>query len=127
MKKRIKPRYPYSNRYKVGEMQGRDNRGYINTRGRSMATTTGIDERVPSLKRGKKAWATFRSEILTPQGYYALKVSEVFTKTVLHYAVWHDIAISLTKNITYVPMTADQAAAYNNLKTAFSAMEAAFK
>lgn len=73
------------------------------------------------------AWATFRSEILTPQGYYALKVSDVFTKAVLHYAVWHDIAIPLTKNITYEPMTADQAAAYNNLKTAFSAMEAAFK
>lgn len=73
------------------------------------------------------AWATFHSETLTPQGYYALKVSEVFTKTVLHYTVWHDITIPLTKNITYVPMTADQAAAYNNLKTAFSAMEAAFK
>jgi len=58
-KKRIKPSYPYSNRYEVGEMQGRDNRGYINTRGRSMATTTGIDERVPSLKRGKKAWENF--------------------------------------------------------------------
>ena len=59
MKKRIKQKYPYSNRYTVGESKGRDNCGYYNTHGRSMATTTGIDERVPSLKRNKKAWENF--------------------------------------------------------------------